>query len=122
MSMLKCLCSLEVRTFSFHGMLCLTYWYPLHVFIRRQRIGTEEAGDLTQAFFARLLEKNFIAAAVEEKGRFRSFLLVALERFLINEREHARAQKRGGGQILPPTGERYLSTALVAEARAGVAD
>ena len=82
------------------AQLCGTYWYPLYVFIRRQGIDAEEAQDLTQAFFARLLKKNFIAAAAEEKGRFRSFLLVALKRFLINEREHNQAQKRGGGQPL----------------------
>jgi RNA polymerase sigma-70 factor (ECF subfamily) len=82
------------------AQLCRTYWYPLYVFVRRQGIGAEEAQDLTQAFFARLLEKNFIATAVEEKGRFRSFLLVTLKRFLINERERGQAQKRGGGQQL----------------------
>jgi len=80
------------------AQLCRTYWYPLYAFIRRQGIDAEEAQDLTQEFFARLLEKNFIAAAAEEKGRFRSFLLVALKRFLINERERRQAQKRGGGQ------------------------
>jgi RNA polymerase sigma-70 factor (ECF subfamily) len=82
------------------AQLCRTYWYPLYVFIRRQGIDAAEAQDLTQAFFARLLEKNFIAAAAEEKGRFRSFLLVALKRFLINERERGQAQKRGGGRLL----------------------
>jgi RNA polymerase sigma factor (sigma-70 family) len=82
------------------AQLCRTYWYPLYVFVRRQGIDAEEAQDLTQAFFARLLERNFIAAAVEEKGRFRSFLLIALKRFLLNERERAQAQKRGGGQTL----------------------
>src|SRR5882672_9484453 len=82
------------------AQLCRTYWYPLYAFIRRQGIDAEEAQDLTQAFFARLLERNFIAAAVEEKGRFRSFLLVALKRFLINERERRQAQKRGGGQAI----------------------
>jgi RNA polymerase sigma-70 factor (ECF subfamily) len=82
------------------AQLCRTYWYPLYAFIRRQGTDAEEAQDLTQAFFARLLERNFIAGAVEEKGRFRSFLLVALKRFLINERERGQAQKRGGGQQL----------------------
>jgi RNA polymerase sigma-70 factor (ECF subfamily) len=80
------------------AQLCRTYWYPLYVFVRRQGIGAEEAQDLTQAFFAKLLEKNFIAGAAEEKGRFRSFLLVTLKRFLINEHERGQAQKRGGGQ------------------------
>jgi len=80
------------------AQLCRTYWYPLYAFIRRQGVEADEARDLTQGFFARLLEQNFIASASEEKGRFRSFLLVALKRFLINERERSQAQKRGGGQ------------------------
>jgi RNA polymerase sigma-70 factor (ECF subfamily) len=82
------------------AQLCQTYWYPLYAFVRRQGFDTEAAQDLTQEFFARLLDKNFIANASQEKGRFRSFLLVALKRFLINEWERSRAQKRGGGQAV----------------------
>ena len=82
------------------AQLCRTYWYPLYAYVRRQGIGSEDAQDLIQEFFARQMEKNFIASASEERGRFRSFLLVALKRFLINERERDRAQKRGGGQTL----------------------
>jgi DNA-directed RNA polymerase specialized sigma24 family protein len=84
------------------GQLCQSYWYPLYAFVRRQGANPHEAEDLTQEFFARLLDKRFIANASPEKGRFRSFLLVALKRFLINERERALAQKRGGGQPTIP--------------------
>lgn len=76
--------------------LCQTYWYPLYAYVRRQGASEDEAKDLTQEFFARLLDRNFVATASEDKGRFRSFLLVALKRFLINERERGRTQKRGG--------------------------
>ena len=78
--------------------LCRAYWYPLYAYIRRGGQSRENAEDLTQAFFARLLEKKFLDAADQERGRFRSFLLVALKRFLANEWERAHAQKRGGFQ------------------------
>lgn len=79
--------------------LCRIYWYPLYAYIRRNGQSKENAEDLTQAFFARLLEKKSLDSAQQERGRFRSFLLVALKRFLVNEWEYTRAQKRGGGQI-----------------------
>jgi RNA polymerase sigma-70 factor (ECF subfamily) len=78
--------------------LCGTYWYPLYAFIRRQGFSAEESRDLTQEFFAKLLEKDFLATVDRDKGRFRSFLLAACKHFLANERDRARAQKRGGGQ------------------------
>ncbi|MBL7043979.1 MAG: sigma-70 family RNA polymerase sigma factor [Pirellulaceae bacterium] len=78
--------------------LCTTYWYPLYAFVRRQGYRTEDAQDLTQAFFAKLLEKNYIGDADQQRGRFRSFLLASLKRFLSNERDYARAKKRGGGR------------------------
>lgn len=78
--------------------LCQTYWYPLYGFIRRQGRSSQDAEDLTQAFFARLLEKNYIASANQEKGRFRSFLITALKRFMANEWDREHAQKRGGFQ------------------------
>ena len=78
--------------------LCQRYWYPLYVYVRRRVADVDEARDLTQDFFARLLEKNTLALADPERGRFRSFLLTALKHFLINEWEKARAQKRGGGR------------------------
>jgi len=78
--------------------LCRAYWYPLYAYVRRTGQSKENAEDLTQAFFARLLEKQFLAAAEPQRGRFRTFLLVALKRFLANEWDRVRAQKRGGGQ------------------------
>ena len=80
--------------------LCRTYWPPLYTYIRRQGHRQEDAQDLTQAFFAKLLEKNFWARADPQKGRFRSFLLTALRHFLADERDRARTAKRGGGAPL----------------------
>src|SRR5436190_11576899 len=80
--------------------LCRTYWPPLYTYIRRQGHRQEDAQDLTQAFFAKLLEKNFWARADPQKGRFRSFLLTALRHFLADERDRARTAKRGGGVAL----------------------
>ena len=76
--------------------LCRTYWYPLYAFVRRQGYGPDEAKDLTQSFFTRLLEKRYLRDYQRERGRFRSFLLASLKHFLANERDWARAQKRGG--------------------------
>jgi len=76
--------------------LCRTDWWPLYVFVRRQGHSSHDAQDLTQAFFARLLEKNYLSAVDPRKGRFRSFLLAALGHFLGKEWRRARAQKRGG--------------------------
>src|SRR5262245_755460 len=67
------------------SVLCQTYWYPLYAYIRRRGHPPEEAADLTQAFFARLLEKNYLADLTPGMGRFRSFLLAALKHFLANE-------------------------------------
>lgn len=77
--------------------LCRTYWRPLYGYARRQGFGAEDAQDFTQAFFAKLLEKNFWARADPQKGRFRSFLLKALGQFLADQRDRARTAKRGGG-------------------------
>jgi len=79
--------------------LCRRYWAPLYAFIRRQGESPHDARDLTQAFFARLLEKDYLQAVVREKGRFRSFLLASLKHFLSNERDRTRAQERGGAQV-----------------------
>lgn len=76
--------------------LCKTYWQPLYAYIRAQGYGPDEASDLTQEFFAELLEKDFLADVDPEKGRFRSFLLASLRHFLSHERDRARALKRGG--------------------------
>jgi RNA polymerase sigma factor (sigma-70 family) len=82
--------------------LCRAYWPPIYAFIRRQGHNPHDAQDLTQGFFARLLEKNCIADADRSKGRFRSFLLGTLKHFLANEWDKANAQKRGGGRALIP--------------------
>ncbi len=76
--------------------LCRTYWYPLYAFLRRQGRPPHDAQDLTQGFFARLLEKDYLQAVAREKGKFRTFLLVALKRFLANAWDHEHALKRGG--------------------------
>lgn len=76
--------------------LCRAYWQPLYAFARRSGHSPADAEDLTQGFFARLLEKDFLLAAVREKGKFRSFLLTALKRFMANEWDRQHAQKRGG--------------------------
>ena len=78
--------------------LCRTYWYPLYAFARRMGQSPHDAEDTVQGFFAICLEKNYLAAAEQAKGRFRSFLLLALKRFLAKERDKSRACKRGGGQ------------------------
>lgn len=76
--------------------LCCNYWPPLYAFVRRQGHSPEDAQDLTQEFFARLLARNSFALADPQRGRFRSFLLASLKHFLAHEWEKARAQKRGG--------------------------
>jgi len=80
--------------------LCRNYWQPLYAYARRSGHSREEAEDLTQEFFARLLAQNSVARADPARGRFRSFLLSALKHFLANEWDKARAQKRGGGAQL----------------------
>jgi RNA polymerase sigma factor (sigma-70 family) len=82
--------------------LCRTYWRPIYGFVRRQGIGAEEAKDLTQGFFALLLERRDLDAVRQEKGRLRSYLLTSLKHFLTNERNRAMAIKRGAGQRLIP--------------------
>ena len=82
--------------------LCRHYWQPLYAYVRRVGHPPEEAQDLTQEFFARLLEHNTIARADPARGRFRSFLLGSLKNFLAHEWEKARAQKRGGRVLVIP--------------------
>ena len=76
--------------------LCRTYWYPLYAYVRRRGHSKEDAEDLTQAFFARFLEKNYLERLNAERGRFRAFLLASLKHFLANEWDKAQRQKRGG--------------------------
>ena len=77
--------------------LCRVYWYPLYAYVRRQGFDVPTAQDLTQDFFAKLLEKNYVGIADRKRGKFRWFLLTAFKCFLANEWDRAHAQKRGGG-------------------------
>ena len=105
------------------AQLCQTYWYPLYAYTRRQGASVEDAQDLTQEFFTRLLERNYLDRADPNKGKFRWFLLGALKHFLANQRERARSLKRGGRIVHISLDEitaekRYqleLSTPLTAE-------
>ena len=76
--------------------LCQSYWYPLYAYARRRGCSAHDAQDLTQEFFARLLEGNWLAQADQQRGRFRTFLLSAMQHFMANEWKRAHAQKRGG--------------------------
>ena len=94
--------------------LCRAYWYPIYAYVRRLGYAAEEAEDLTQGFFTRVLEKHYLRDFQRERGRFRSFLLTALKHFVANERDWARAQKRGGARpplplddVLPTAEGRY---------------
>jgi RNA polymerase sigma factor (sigma-70 family) len=82
--------------------LCRFYWYPLYAYVRRRGYRAEDAQDLTQAFFAHLLSKDFLRGVGPEKGRFRSFLLACLKHFLADEWEKAHTAKRGGASPAPP--------------------
>jgi len=82
--------------------LCRVYWHPLYFYARWQGERPPDAQDLTQEFFARLLQNDWLDSVDRGKGRFRSFLLAAFKHFLSNERDKARAQKRGGGQVPIP--------------------
>lgn len=79
------------------GKLCQTYWYPLYAFVRLKGHRPEDAKDLTQAFFERFLQKHYVKSFAPEKGRFRTFLLNILQRFLCDQFDRATAAKRGGG-------------------------
>jgi RNA polymerase sigma factor (sigma-70 family) len=85
--------------------LCRAYWRPIFAFVRRQGIRREEAEDLTQGFFALLLERRDLNTVREEKGRLRSYLLTSLKHFLVDELRHTMALKRGKGQWLIPLDE-----------------
>jgi RNA polymerase sigma-70 factor (ECF subfamily) len=98
--------------------LCRAYWLPLYTYIRRQGYAPHDAQDLTQGFFVRLLRTDSFAAVAPDKGKFRTFLLVALRHFLSDERDRERAGKRGGGQAIISIDEndaeqRYLQMPVV---------
>lgn len=80
--------------------LCANYWYPVYAYLRRRGESADDARDLTQAFFARLLEKGGLESACGERGRFRSYLLAAVQHFLANDRQRSRAARRGGGSAV----------------------
>jgi len=82
--------------------LCRIYWYPLYAFVRRIGYSPEDAKDLTQAFFERFLERHFLKRVVQERGRFRSFLLAALQHFVADQRDRRQAAKRGGKHTFLP--------------------
>jgi DNA-directed RNA polymerase specialized sigma24 family protein len=94
--------------------LCGLYWYPLYAFSRRRGVSADEAADLTQGFFARLLEQKIIRGADPRRGKFRSYLLGAFKHFMSHEWARARTQKRGGGRTIIPLDP------LDAEARYGL--
>ena len=81
--------------------LCEHYWYPLYAYLRRRGYPADQAQDLTQEFFIRLLEGRYLDRADPEKGRFRSFLLTSLKFFVADEEDRHRARKRGGGMVVP---------------------
>ena len=87
--------------------LCGDYWYPLYAYVRRRVADSHEAHDLIQEFFTRLLERDVLAAADPQRGRFRSFLLTSLQHFLSNQWDKARAQKRGGDKAVIPLDLRH---------------
>jgi RNA polymerase sigma factor (sigma-70 family) len=93
--------------------LCRVYWYPLYAYARRRLANVDDAQELTQEFFSQFLEKNYVQAADPERGKFRTFLLTAFQRFLSKQQERVKAQKRGGSRGFVPldfqAGERRYS-------------
>lgn len=96
--------------------LCKLYWYPVYAHIRQRGHQPPDAEDLTQEFFALLIEKNYLGAANRQRGRFRSFLLVAVNRFLVNAYHKERTLKRGGGQTIVSIDQQAAEHWLEAEA------
>jgi RNA polymerase sigma-70 factor (ECF subfamily) len=95
--------------------LCQSYWLPVYAFVRKRGHSPEAAKDLTQDFFAIFLEKNSVARAVPERGRFRSFVMTSVENFLRNAHERSQTQKRGGGRPLISLDEQDAEGAYLAE-------
>ena len=81
--------------------LCESYWYPLYAYLRRRAYSSDQAQDLTQEFFVRMIEGRYLDRAEPEKGRFRAFLLTSLKFFVADEDDRRRARKRGGGMVVP---------------------
>ncbi len=95
--------------------LCRTYWFPLYACVRRQGYSPEEAQDLTQAFFARFLEKKYLKHANPDSGRFRTFLLTSLKHFVVSEWRKAERQKRGGGIVPIPWNTEHAEQCYASE-------
>ena len=102
-------------------VLCRGYWYPLYAFVRRLGHSAHDAQDLTQEFFSRLLQKHWLDAAAQDRGRFRTFLIVAMKRFLANEWDRTRAAKRGGGQTCVPLDTEFAEARYAQEPAASIA-
>lgn len=86
--------------------LCKAYWYPLYAYVRRRGYSPDDAKDLTQEFFARLLDRDGVCGVTPEKGRFRSFLLASMNHFLADEWDKSRAEKRGGPGVIKSEAKR----------------
>jgi RNA polymerase sigma factor (sigma-70 family) len=98
--------------------LCGAYWQPLYGYVRRRGYSVEDAQDLTQSYFSRLLEKRFLDQADARRGRFRSFLLASLKNFMVNEWHREHAQKRGGDRFALSLDDRQRGEALYATGQA----
>ena len=110
--------TVSAHAFNALSELCQIYWRPLYSFLRRQGYGSEDARDLTQGFFADLIETRAYTRADREKGRFRSFLLGTLKHFVADVRDRGRALKRGGGMILENLDDRAIAEAETRVAQA----
>jgi RNA polymerase sigma factor (sigma-70 family) len=95
--------------------LCRAYWYPLYAYVRRRGQSPHDAQDLTQEFFSRLLAKRWLDSADREKGKLRTFLIVALKNFMSNEWRRASAQRRGGGQPSVPFDAEFAESRYAAD-------
>jgi len=95
--------------------LCSIYWYPIYAFVRRQGQSVDNAQDLTQEFFLKLLQEDSFQVADPLRGRLRSFLLASLKNFLVNEWEKARTAKRGGGQVIFSIDDKSAEVRYLAE-------
>ena len=102
--------------------ICRAYWYPLYAYVRRCGRSPHDAQDLTQEFFCRLLQKNWLDSADREKGRLRTFLIVALKNFMTNEWRRASAQRRGGGQSRVPFDTEFAESRYAADSHSLAAD
>lgn len=100
--------------------LCHLYWYPVYAHVRQRGLGPHDAEDLTQEFFSLLIEKDYLGAADRKRGRFRSFLLVAVNRFLVNAYHRERTLKRGGDQIIVSIDQQAAEHWLESETAAGL--